>query len=208
MPYIRPDQVVSPKAHWELHEVLLKGDAGTGAYALGFWDGRPRVGFRWNGTDESPIGNPQSRGLPTWTMLDRSLHAAVISLLPGEKQDRVRRFLENDLRFEGVSLSDDQSSVLLWDLSQNPVIVAKVKCSTIRTLINKPHLSNDDCRLVANVNIGVLADVAREMFARECYSVNNKGVRVIDIGDAELAPIVPRLSLTVLQAAELARWVR
>lgn len=37
------------------------------AYAIGTWDGARRIGFRWNGTDEYLPGNPQSRGLATWT---------------------------------------------------------------------------------------------------------------------------------------------
>ena len=37
-------------------------------------------------------GNPQSRGLPTWTMLDPEMHKGVIALLPPEKQDTARGF--------------------------------------------------------------------------------------------------------------------
>jgi hypothetical protein len=208
MSYIKPQEVVSPKAHWKLEDVLLEGEAGTSAYALGYWDGWPRIGFRWNGTDESPIGNPQSRGLPTWTMLDRKLHEAVTHLLPAEKQNRVRHFLEGKLRFEGVSLSEDHASVLLWDLSRNPAIVAKIACSTIRALIGKSNLTDNDCRLVAQVNIQLLTEVAQGMFAQQRYSIRDKGVRIIEIGRDELMPVVSQLSLSVLQVAELSRWVR
>jgi hypothetical protein len=34
--------------------------------AVGFWEGRPVIVSRWNGTDERPVGMPQSRGLPIW----------------------------------------------------------------------------------------------------------------------------------------------
>jgi hypothetical protein len=207
MGYIKPLEVISPKALWQLHEVLIDHGAGSGAYALGLWDDRPRIGFRWNGDDANRIGNPQSRGLPTWTMLHPELHEAVIQLLPPEKQDRVRSYLERGLRFEGVSLNDDHSSLLLWDLRKSPVIVAKIACSTIRELIGKPKLSNDDCRLVANVNIKILTEVAQVMFAQQRYSIRDNGVRIIEIGHAELRPVVPRLSLSVLQVSEMARWV-
>ena len=86
MAYIKPNNVHSPKAHWHLFEVIIDKGPGNPAYALGTWDGDRRVGFRWNGSEESPIGNPQSRGLPTWTMLDEELHPAIVSLLPLEKQ--------------------------------------------------------------------------------------------------------------------------
>ncbi|WP_433850685.1 hypothetical protein [Brucella pseudogrignonensis] len=86
MTYISPATVISPKAHWKLFTVLLDKGPGQAAYALGEWDGTPRIGFRWNGTDENPIGNPQSRGLPTWTMLDEDMHLAIIHQLPEDKQ--------------------------------------------------------------------------------------------------------------------------
>jgi hypothetical protein len=92
--YIDPTGVISPKAHWHLFDVILDRKEGNCAYALGTWDGMRRIGFRWNGNDESgPIGNPQSRGLPTWTMLDPALHEAVVGLLPPEKQALAKRFL-------------------------------------------------------------------------------------------------------------------
>ena len=94
MSYIDPKDVVSPKAHWHLFDVILDGKEGGCAYALGTWDGERRIGFRWNGDSESgPLGNPQSRGLPTWTMLDTALHEAVVALLPPEKQVLAKGFL-------------------------------------------------------------------------------------------------------------------
>ena len=49
--------------------------------------------FRWNGTEDNKIGNPQSRGLPTWTMLDERLHEAVVSFLPSDKQEMAKMYL-------------------------------------------------------------------------------------------------------------------
>jgi hypothetical protein len=86
MSYIKPKDVHSPKKSWHLFEAIIDKGPGQAAYALGTWDGERRVGFRWNGSDENPIGNPQSRGLPTWTMLDPEMHPAVVALLPSDKQ--------------------------------------------------------------------------------------------------------------------------
>jgi hypothetical protein len=92
--YIDPTEVISPKAHWHLFDVILDRKEGDCAYALGTWDGVRRIGFRWNGNNErGPIGNPQSRGLPTWTILDPALHEAVVGLLPPEKKSLAKRFL-------------------------------------------------------------------------------------------------------------------
>jgi hypothetical protein len=105
MTHVPAERVRSPKAHWQLFEVVLDGGEGGCAYALGEWDGEPRIGFRWNGNRANPIGNPQSRGLPTWTMLDPELHDAVIALLPPAKQDLAQRFLRLD-RVVRPSLED------------------------------------------------------------------------------------------------------
>ena len=86
MPYIKPDEVVSPKSRWKLIRVLKAGGPGEVAYALGEWDGIARIGLRWNGTEDSKIGNPQSRGLPTWTMLDSDMNLAVIQKLSERDQ--------------------------------------------------------------------------------------------------------------------------
>lgn len=93
MSYVKPEEVRSPKAHWYLFEVVLDRGEGDCAYALGEWDGERRIGFRWNGNADNRIGNPQSRGLSTWTMLDPEMHVAIIAMLPPEKQEIARGFL-------------------------------------------------------------------------------------------------------------------
>ena len=104
MAYILPGDVISPKANWRLVDVVLDKGEGDCAYAIGMWDNARRVGFRWNGTDDSPIGNPQSRGLPTWTMLDRALHRAVLRQVAKNNPDKA-----NIMRaFLGLPVEDDE----------------------------------------------------------------------------------------------------
>jgi len=81
MAHIPPEEVISPKTSWRLVDVILDRGEENCAYALGMWDNRRCVGFRWNGTADRPLGNPQSRGLPTWTILDRALHPAILRLV-------------------------------------------------------------------------------------------------------------------------------
>jgi hypothetical protein len=85
--YIPPGDVVSPKARLQLLKVLIDAGADAPAYALANWDGNPCIVFRWNGNDEQPIGIPQSRGLPTWVVLDGKLNASVIDVLLEAKPD-------------------------------------------------------------------------------------------------------------------------
>jgi hypothetical protein len=96
MPHIAADQVISPKDYWTLVDVVLDNGEGQGAYAIGMWDRERRVGFRWNGTNKMPLGNPQSRGIPTWTMLETALHRPVLGLVERknpEKAGIMRAFL-------------------------------------------------------------------------------------------------------------------
>lgn len=93
MTYRKPEEVDSPRAMWRLVEVIIDKGEGKPAYALGTWAGERRVGMRWNGTDDNPIGNPQSRGLPTYIMLDEDLHSAVLAIAPEEKKHLIKAFL-------------------------------------------------------------------------------------------------------------------
>jgi hypothetical protein len=96
MSYTKPDDVISPKAMWRLVDVVLDRGEGGPAYAIGMWDRRRRIGFRWNGNKNSPLGNPQSRGLATWVILDPALNRAVLKLVEKDNPDKasiMRAFL-------------------------------------------------------------------------------------------------------------------
>lgn len=80
--FIRPEDVHSPKQHWSLIAVLDDG-IGNGSHnncalAIGRWDKQPVLAIRWNGNDGNPIGNPQSRGLPTWFIVPEKYREALL----------------------------------------------------------------------------------------------------------------------------------
>lgn len=86
MPYIHPSLVISPKASISKDSVTVvydggevsPGDPWTGwSVAEMEWDGNPAVGMRWNGGGTS-IGNPQSRGVPTWFILPDPIAEVVL----------------------------------------------------------------------------------------------------------------------------------
>lgn len=84
--YIKPHDCHSPKAHWTLVLVLEEAAAGGCAMALGRWDGQPRLGMRWNGSAAvGPIGNPQSRGLPTWFLVPPGTEQLLLPLVKDKK---------------------------------------------------------------------------------------------------------------------------
>lgn len=91
--YIRPENVHAPKRHWSLIHVLFDGGPGTeknpspNSVAIGRWDNEPALAMRWNGNKDNPLGNPQSRGLPTWFIVPEQHWKPIL---------------------EGYELSDDQ----------------------------------------------------------------------------------------------------
>ncbi len=202
MPHIPPDGVHSPKAHWQLADVLLDRGRGNCAYAIGEWDGERRIGFRWNGTDDSPIGNPQSRGLPTWTMLDPEMHDAVIAILPPEKQVQARRYLGIGLTFDTISV--DAGRIMMFDIRQR--ILVAVTCDVVRDLLAKPTLPDDECRLLVDRNRDLMNEVAEPKFARGEHREGAKGLRIIEIGREDIAPTADRFSTSVLEMAAGFRW--
>jgi hypothetical protein len=83
MPYVRARHVTSPKYRLTSPIRVLcdpgpssGGGLGRCSVAEFVWDGRPRVGIRWNGNSEHPAGNPCSR-LPTWFVVPPELEDAV-----------------------------------------------------------------------------------------------------------------------------------
>lgn len=71
MPYVIPEEVVSPKNRFGgLIEVIYSGEANEMSVARILWDDDERIACRWNGDDEHPKGNPLSRGQATWFVVD------------------------------------------------------------------------------------------------------------------------------------------
>lgn len=97
--YITPDKVTSPRQMWTLIRVLESGHLEDSfgqrvAIALGDWDGEKVLGMRWNGSDKSPLGNPQSRGLPTWFIVPARLQDSVLNTLSLDEQKIARALLD------------------------------------------------------------------------------------------------------------------
>jgi hypothetical protein len=92
--YIEPNEVNSPRRHWTLLVVLDPGRAGNVALCVGRWDNEPCLGMRWNGSGGNRLGNPQSRGIPTWFIIPDGKYAdAIIESLSPEMKQMARNFL-------------------------------------------------------------------------------------------------------------------
>lgn len=95
MKYVHPSDVVSPKKHFTLITVLHDEGSGAWALALGKWKNSPVLAMRWNGNKESPIGNPQSRGLPTWFIIPEEYNESILGMkiISPDKLTLARNFL-------------------------------------------------------------------------------------------------------------------
>jgi hypothetical protein len=91
--YIRPHDVVSPRASWGLIAVLHDPGPGDCALALGRWAGDPVLVLRWNGTATSPVGQPQSRGLPIWFVVADRYVPGILATLSPDQVTLIRNFL-------------------------------------------------------------------------------------------------------------------
>jgi hypothetical protein len=78
MAYIDPKTVISPKEF--VGDVSVLADTGEGGWSLAslLWAGERSLALRWNGDDQNRLGNPQSRGIPTWFVLPEPI-ALIVS---------------------------------------------------------------------------------------------------------------------------------
>ena len=84
----------SPKRFWSLLSVLRDDGEGGSALALGRWAFKPVLAIRWNGVKDNPLGNPQSRGLPTWFIVPEPYADAILSTLDAARLKLAQNFLK------------------------------------------------------------------------------------------------------------------
>jgi hypothetical protein len=80
MSYIDPTKVLSPKGSIKNLTVIRDGGENGWSLAEMEWDGSPVLAMRWNGGSNNgfpSIGNPQSRGIPTWFVLPEEVGDAM-----------------------------------------------------------------------------------------------------------------------------------
>jgi len=72
MVYVNPQLVTSLKGRVKNLKNVHDGGEGEFSVATMLWDDNDATGVRWNGGDGETfqgLGNPQSRGIPTWFIL-------------------------------------------------------------------------------------------------------------------------------------------
>jgi len=80
MSYILPHTVLTPKGSIKDLEILFDGGENSWSLAKMKWDNHPVIAMRWNGGSGNgipSIGNPQSRGYPTWFVVPDEVGEAI-----------------------------------------------------------------------------------------------------------------------------------
>jgi hypothetical protein len=80
MPYILPNEVISPQESWKLIKIIYDEGEGRIAVAYGEWENEKVIAIRWNGSNEpnKSLGNPQSTGHATWFILPKDFGDIIV----------------------------------------------------------------------------------------------------------------------------------
>jgi len=125
MAYIDPQHVDSPKSFVSDLMPVYDGGEWESSVALLKWEGEDRVAMRWNGGTENQSqkptpGNPQSRGLPTWFVVDPIFDVAILQTLLEKRlagggsidkekaQEAIHRAIELRTSSREASIAPDQ----------------------------------------------------------------------------------------------------
>ena len=121
MSYVRPESVQGPKRRVSNVRVVYDAGPDEGAVCELDWDGEPGVAIRWNGgSDDRPLGNPQSRGNPTWFLVPVEFQEVVLQrareLAPESDEEAAYRAMAADTEREAAAL--DWSNALIGDINR------------------------------------------------------------------------------------------
>ena len=96
MGYVDPATVLAPRKFVRAVEVLFDSGPNEGGWSLARldWSGKTCLGIRWNGDEESAIGNPQSHGLPTWFVIPKELEPMLLEWAEEQTYSRPGGLLE------------------------------------------------------------------------------------------------------------------
>ena len=105
MAYVEPATVWAPKASIRSVDVLHNQGPGEWSVARVVWEGKERIGIRWNGgNDDTGIGNPQSRGNATWFILPAELEGALL-----DRVEQLRDSAPGGLVEQYAAMASDQA---------------------------------------------------------------------------------------------------
>jgi hypothetical protein len=115
-----PRDVVSPKKYVSKVDVIYAGGEDRWSVARLDWDGKPSLGIRWNGNAENPLGNPQSRGIPTWFIVPDDLQDVVERAVRELSSPLDAAYAEMARDEAGETAAEEWSDALVGDAAGSP----------------------------------------------------------------------------------------
>lgn len=79
---VPPNLVFSPRSRLKPGTLRVIHSFAGWSLAIGVWDTNKALLIRWDGDPDRPLGNPVSRGYPTWFVLPEELHEAALEKVP------------------------------------------------------------------------------------------------------------------------------
>jgi hypothetical protein len=79
--YFPPEDVTAPADALEVDQVVFDGGAGGPSYATIYWWGRQRLGQRYKGYVDRPLGMPLSSSKPVFFVTPEDQHDVLIPYL-------------------------------------------------------------------------------------------------------------------------------
>jgi hypothetical protein len=109
-------------------------------------------------------------------------------------------------RFAFVGPSLDNGRLALWDTSLMPPVVAVISCQALRKVFGlDSNVPDVQCRLLVTANVELVSEIAEALFAEQRYTVQDFGLRVLDIDMRNLRAAAGQFSVTSLNKAVLWR---
>jgi hypothetical protein len=95
--------------------------------------------------------------------------------------------------------SMENGRLAFWDVTLTPPVVALLQCQALRDALGLgDDVTDAKCRLLADRNRELVAEIAEAMFAANRVRVADFGVRVIDLDAPALEPVAGRFARGVL----------
>ena len=121
MAYVEPATVLAPRNVIRSVQTLYNSGSGGWSVARVNWEGRDRIGIRWNGGEGAGVGNPQSRGNATWFILPDELSEVVLNRIDELEMNGPGGLLEGYLAMardiDGEREADEWSEGIIGDVS-------------------------------------------------------------------------------------------
>jgi hypothetical protein len=108
---------------------------------------------------------------------------------------------------EGPTRQDGSDDLVFYDLFQNPMVLVKLECNSLRNALGRPEISNAECQLLGMRHKEILTAIAAVLLEKGEGELRPDGrFRIIKFRIQHLRNIANQLTTDVLAMAAAAHW--